>query len=412
MRPRTALAVAAGSVVAGVSRRTGRGSGGTIGGRVTLALQPKALAELGAGRTTVLVSGTNGKTTTTLMLTRALGALGEVGSNSGGANLPGGIATALARTPRAPYAALEVDERYVPLMLTTLRPAAVVLLNLSRDQMDRVGEMRSTEAAWRAALAAAPATTVVANCGDVLVTSAAADAEQVVWVAAPGSWHSDEGSCPRCGSALLVGGDRWRYECGFTRPAPDWSLDGATLLGPDGTVALDLGLPGPPNLANAALAVAAAVSLGAPLAGAVEGVESVSEVAGRYRVVEHRGRQVRALLAKNPAGWAELLRILDADETTGADGGPVVVAINAQGVDGRDTSWLWDVPFERLRGRSVVASGERAADLAVRLTYAEVPHVLEPDPLAGIEHLPPGPVDVIGNYTAFTQLSRRLPNAR
>ena len=89
-----------------------------------------------------------------------------------------------------------------------------------------------------------------------------------------------------------------------------------------------------------------------------------------------------------------------------------MVAINAQGVDGRDTSWLWDVPFERLRGRTVVASGERAVDLAVRLTYAEVPHVLEPDPLAGIEHLPVGPVDVVGNYTAFTQLSRRLPNAR
>jgi len=241
----------------------------------------------------------------------------------------------------------------------------------------------------------------------VLVTSAAAATQQVVWVAAPGSWHSDEGSCPRCGSALLAGGDTWRYECGFTRPEPSWWLDGATLVGPHGAVPLDPRLPGPPNLANAALAVAAAVSLGAPLAGAVQGVESVSEVAGRYRVVEHRGRQVRALLAKNPAGWAELLRILNADGT----GGPVVVAINAQGVDGRDTSWLWDVPFERLRGRDVVASGERAVDLAVRLTYAEVPHVLEPDPLAGIEHLPVGPVDVVGNYTAFTQLSRRLPNA-
>ena len=403
MRTRTALALTAGDLVARASRRAGRGSGGTIGGRVALALQPGALAELGAGRTTALVSGTNGKTTTTLMLARALETLGEVASNTGGANLPSGIAAALAARPRAAYAALEVDERYVPRMLVALAPAMVVLLNLSRDQMDRVGELRSTEQAWRTALAAVSGTTVVANCEDPLVTSAAADAERVVWVAARGTWHSDEGSCPRCGSALVAGGEHWRYECGFARPEPAWWLDGALLTGTGGeALDLALGLPGPANLANAALAVAAAVTLGAPPEGAVEGVRSVTEVAGRYRVVEHRGRRVRALLAKNPAGWAELLRILDPDAV------PVVVAINARGVDGRDTSWLWDVPFERLRGRRVVASGERATDLAVRLTYAQVQHTVEPDPLAGVDALPVGPVDVIGNYTAFTSLSRRL----
>jgi UDP-N-acetylmuramyl tripeptide synthase len=109
------------------------------------------------------------------------------------------------------------------------------------------------------------------------------------------------------------------------------------------------------------------------------------------------------MLAKNPAGWAETLRVLDEDT-------PVIVAVNAQEADGRDLSWLWDVHFERLRGRQVVVTGERSADLAVRLCYAEVAHWTAPDPVSAIDSLPPGGVEIVANYTAFRDLVNRLPS--
>jgi UDP-N-acetylmuramyl tripeptide synthase len=403
----TAFAVVAGKVVAWMSRLARLGRGGVIGGRVSLVLQPGALHELCRGRVTALVTGTNGKTTTTRMLTSAVAGLGAVACNETGANMPDGLVAALARTPSAEHAVLEVDERYLPAVLADVDPAVVVLLNLSRDQLDRVGEVRRTEQAIRAALSSCPAT-IVANCDDVLVTSAALDAPAPIWVSAGTAWRADSTACPRCGSVVQASGDRWWCGCGLTRPDPQWTLGADSVLrSPDGRrVRLAPGLPGAVNTANAANAVAAAVCLGVPLEDAAAAVGSVTDVDGRYRVVGYRNRTVRTLLAKNPAGWRETLEILPAGET------PVVLAVNAREADGRDLSWLWDVPFERLRDRPVVACGERATDLAVRLDYAEVPHQIVRDPLAAITRAAPGPVDVVANYTAFRDLSRRLGHAR
>jgi UDP-N-acetylmuramyl tripeptide synthase len=135
-----------------------------------------------------------------------------------------------------------------------------------------------------------------------------------------------------------------------------------------------------------------------------------TEVAGRYRSVQAGSTRARLLLAKNPAGWLEVFDLLAPSPA------PVVVAINARIADGKDPSWLWDVPFERLRGRLVVATGERSRDLAVRLHYAEVDHRHEPDPLRAIEVAAAGPagvgavseVDVVGNYTSFQAIASRL----
>lgn len=191
--------------------------------------------------------------------------------------------------------------------------------------------------------------------------------------------------------------------CGFARPQPDWTLEGDDVRTPDGWhVPLVVGVPGPANRGNAAMAAAAAGTLGVPLLPALYRIGSVSDVAGRYRVVDHQDRWTRLLLAKNPAGWREALIV-----AAGHDW-PVVLAINAREADGQDPSWLWDVSFDQVAGRPVIASGERHLDLAVRLTYAQVPHTVVPDPLAAITHVPPGPVDVIGNYTAFQGLVRKL----
>lgn len=378
-----------------------------IGGLVAMTLDRSVLRQLGEGRRTVVVTGTNGKSTTTRMTAAALGTIGPVATNAEGANMDAGLVAALAADRRAGLAALEVDEMHVPHVSDAVRPAAVVLLNLSRDQLDRVGEINVIERALRGGLARHPGAVVVANCDDVLMTSAAYDCPDVVWVAAGGSWANDSVSCPRSGEVIVRDQQHW-YSTGaeFKRPTPHWWFDpedGGNLYGPDGlTLPMRLALPGAVNRGNAAQAIAAAVALGADPAKAVAAVSAVNEVAGRYRTVRIGDHVARLLLAKNPAGWQEALSMVDKH----AEG--VVIAVNGQVPDGEDLSWLWDVRFEHFEETAVVAAGERGTDLAVRLGYAGVEHTLVHDTVAAIASCPPGRVEVVANYTAFLQLNRRL----
>lgn len=168
-----------------------------IGGLVAMTLDRSILRQLGMGRRTVVVTGTNGKSTTTRMTAAALGTLGAVATNAEGANMDAGLVAALAAHRDAELAVLEVDEMHVPHISDAVDPAVVVLLNLSRDQLDRVGEINVIERTLRAGLARHPDAVVVANCDDVLMTSAAYDSPNVVWVAAGGAWSNDSVSCPR-----------------------------------------------------------------------------------------------------------------------------------------------------------------------------------------------------------------------
>jgi len=375
-----------------------------IGGLVAMTLDRSVLRQLGVGRRTVIVTGTNGKSTTTRMTAAALGTLGPVATNAEGANMDAGLVAALAANRRAGQAALEVDEMHVPHVSDAVEPTAIVLLNLSRDQLDRVGEINVIERALRAGLAEHPKAVVVANCDDVLMTSAAYDSPNVVWVAAGGAWANDSVSCPRSGEVIVREQGHW-YSTGadFKRPSPHWWFDDDSLYGPDGlALPMRLALPGSVNRGNAAQAVAAAVALGADPAEAVAAVSAVDEVAGRYRTVHIGPHEARILLAKNPAGWQEALSMVDKH----ADG--VVIAVNGQIPDGEDLSWLWDVRFEHFEDTTVVAAGERGTDLAVRLGYAGVQHTLVHDTVAAIASCPPGRVEVVANYTAFLQLHRRF----
>jgi len=378
-----------------------------IGGLVAMTLDRSVLRQLGAGRRTVIVTGTNGKSTTTRMTAAALSTLGAVATNAEGANMDAGLVAALAADRRAGLAALEVDEMHVPHVLDAVEAAVIVLLNLSRDQLDRVGEINVIERTLRAGLAGHPNAVVVANCDDVLMTSAAYDRPHVVWVAAGGAWANDSVSCPRSGEVIVRDKGHW-YSTGadFKRPSPQWWFDpedGGTLYGPDGlALPMRLALPGAVNRGNAAQAVAAAVALGADPVLAVEAVCQVDEVAGRYRSVRIGEHEARILLAKNPAGWQEALSMVDKHAAG------VVISVNGQVPDGEDLSWLWDVRFEHFEETPVVAAGERGTDLAVRLGYAGVEHTLVHDTLAAIVSCPPGPVEVVANYTAFLQLQRAL----
>ena len=402
---RARVATTLGDAAGRVSRLTGRGDGSVIGGVVGLRVAPDLLRQLSAGRQIVMVTGTNGKTTTTRLVAAAVGSLGqEVATNAFGANMESGLVSALSSAPDAPYAVLEVDERYLPAMMRATRPKVVVLLNLSRDQMDRAAEIWLVAKRWREAFAQQPDCGVVANADDPLIAWAASAAGHVTWVAAGQRWHEDSWCCPECGSHLRRDELGWRCgECGLSRPSARWVLDDGSVIDATGAVhELDLSLPGRANRSNAAMALAVASLFGASVDQALPHLRAVTSVAGRYTTIERRGRSLRLLLAKNPAGWLEAFDVLDPDRR------PVLLAVNAQGPDGRDTSWLWDVDYRVLRDRPVLISGERRTDLAVRLEADEVPFGLADDIEAAVDLVLPGGLDVIANYSAFQQIRTAL----
>ncbi len=385
-----------------LSRGLRGGSGLVIGGRVLTAVAPAAPAALSAGRRVVLVSGTNGKTTTTALTVAALADGEPVGTNRDGANTGVGIAGTLATTTERRLV-LEVDEAWLPWAVRTTSPKAVILSNLTRDQLSRNHEVGALAASMRHGLAGVP--WVVANADDPGVVWAALAAKNQVWVSAGERWTADSLVCPACGGLCVRTGEDWACSsCALRRPTPDWWLDGTDLVGHHDRVHLDLDLPGTFNLGNAALALAAAVAAeGVPVADGADRLSSVASVAGRFDRVRHGAHDVRLMLAKNPAGWLELLAMMEPDEH------PVVLLFNADGVDGRDPSWLYDVSFSSLSGREVLVQGRRATDLAVRLELDGVAARRVTGPLrAALAELPPGQVDVVGNYTAFRTAMKEL----
>jgi lipid II isoglutaminyl synthase (glutamine-hydrolysing) len=401
---RARLATTVGGAAGRASRLAGRGDGSVIGGVVGLRLKPDLLSLLARGRQIVLVTGTNGKTTTTRLITAAVGTLGQqIASNAFGANMEAGLVAALARAPEATMAVLEVDEKYMPAMLQATGARVVTLLNLSRDQMDRAAEIWLLARRWRAALAAADCR-VIANADDPLVAWAAGQARKVTWVAAGQRWHDDSWCCPNCGSHLRRDGEDWHCgECPNRRPPVSWVLAGDEVIDPTGRARpLDLSLPGRANRSNAVVALAVADVFGVGVTQALTAIGQVRSVAGRYTHVERRGCDLRLLLAKNPAGWLEALDVLVPAPV------PVTLAVNAQVPDGRDTSWLWDVDYRRLRGRPVFVTGERRTDLAVRLEADEVAFRVVGNIDEAVDLARSPAMEVIANYTAFQQIRALL----
>lgn len=406
---RARAAVTAAKLATTASRLSGRGAGGMIGGLIANAIDPGILEKLGGNRPTVLVTGTNGKSTTTRMLAAAMRSRYPVATNERGDNMDAGIISALLAGKEASHVVLEVDELHVPKVAERLRPEVMVLLNLTRDQLDRVGEINKIERALRDCINAHPQMLVIANCDDVLMSSVAFDAKNVIWVSAGAGWVGDSVTCPRTQSHIVRDGEDWyalkKLGDGreFRRPTPDWIITDSGLQSPTEKSQLNLQLPGRANRGNAAQAIAAAVEgFGVPFTAALRATEEVESVAGRYSTIHFEGRDVHLLLAKNPAGWQEALSMIDRS----AEG--LVIAVNGQVADGEDLSWLWDVKFEDFESLPVKAAGERGTDLAVRLTYASVEHDYHRDPLAAIRACPTGRVEVLANYTAFRDLKKAL----
>jgi UDP-N-acetylmuramyl tripeptide synthase len=399
---RAKVATSVSKTAAALSRAAGRGDGSVIGGWIGLKIDPELLSHLAAGRAIALVSGTNGKTTTTRLTAAAMQTLGRVASNSFGANMPSGHTSALAKAGSTPFAVLEVDEHYLPQVVAEPTPRVIALLNLSRDQLDRAKEVAMMAALWRDTLVKSPDVRVVANADDPMVVWAATGSQHVTWFSAGQRWNDDSWVCPQSGHPIeRANGDWWCTGCWLRRPRPQWQVEDEGVIDPRGDWHLvKLQLPGRVNLGNAATALAVAAEFGVRPIEAVPRLSTVTSVAGRYAQVDRDGRNVRLLLAKNPASWLEAFDM--------AEQAPTLLSVNARDPDGLDTSWLWDVDFSPLYNRPVLITGDRAYDLAVRLEVNGIPfrHVYSFDEV--IRAVPPGRLEVIANYTAFQDIRAEL----
>lgn len=400
------LIIALANIFGLASRAAKQGSGVMVTGRAILKLAPDAVKTLSADRKVILISGTNGKTTTTSLIFHALSTSTPVVSNFTGANLFAGLACALSKNQSAPVAVLEVDEMVMPWAIAQTKPRLIVLLNLGRDQLDRLSEVRAVAQKWKEAFAVLPAHCVVlADADDPFVTWASRDCINVIWFTSSASGHIDASTCPECGIVLVWSedGDIYQCRCGFRKPNPEWILRGNELSGPGNQkILVEIAIPGKAALGNAARAIVAGKLFGIELDVSLNAIRKISTVGGRFAALKIGKTNFRLLLSKNPASWRETL-------ATSADGPEAVaLVVNANTQDGKDTSWLWDVDFSPLAHRRVVATGERRLDLSARLTVAGITHHLCADENEAAKYFGAVDADIIASYTAFYRLSKQV----
>ena len=441
--PKLALARAAGAL----ARRAGRGGGTSLPGKLLVRLQPDAIGLL-SGRLkggSVVVSATNGKTTTAAMAASVLERTGtRLVHNRAGANMAGGVASALLDATRrgggiaGDLGLFEVDEFWLGRVADELHPRALLLSNLFRDQLDRYGELETIADRWADVVSGLAGRSDLVLCADdPLVADLGRERPGVTYfgveddsLALPGLQHAaDSKHCRRCGHAYAYDAAYLAHlghyhcpSCGARRPAPQVVAERVQLRGvrdsrftlssPAGTAEVELPLPGLYNVYNALAAAALCLTLGIELDEVVAGLNAVSAAFGRAEKVEISGRPVSILLVKNPAGANEVLRTLALEEP-GLD---VLGILNDNIADGRDISWVWDADFELLapRLRRMTCSGTRAAELALRLKYAGTDpgrlHVVEDD-VAALEAAVgagEGPLYVLPTYTAMLELHELL----
>jgi len=359
--------------VAGVlSRSLLRKSGETFPGRVLLKIHPSAIAELAKNRKIICVSGTNGKTSTTKALVTIVSKLGSVTTSPTGSNLDRGVATALMR--KSDFAVLEVDELHLSRIIQEAKPVLVLLLNLTRDQLHRMHEVKRVAERWATSAKSAPDTLFVGDIDDPFVALALSSAEQAHSVSFGGRKHLDGAVCPRCGIYLKWTKNNFKCACGLTNLSADEIFESGTAA-----------------FRNATLANVAGKLLG----GKAIAIDEKSLERSVER--EYKGVKANLRLTKNPASWGEAL-----NSVVGND---VVLIVNSREVDGIDTSWLWDISFTQLRGKRVVVCGERGLDIAYRLHVEGIEAEISSNFEEAIAKFSSGSyVHVLAAYTAFHEL--------
>ncbi|HUZ85451.1 MAG TPA: MurT ligase domain-containing protein [Candidatus Baltobacterales bacterium] len=415
---RKRAAVWAGKATGALSRVSGRGGGTTLPGDIARAIDPRVLTKLSQdlNQGSIVITGTNGKTTTARLISWLLeGAGHRVVANRAGANLIFGVtAAALDRADaggnlRADWGVFEIDEASLPKAVAELQPRVTLVMNLFRDQLDRYGELESIAKKIESALAALPENSrAILNADDPRVAEIGLGLPSApLWyglddtsIAAHELPHAaDARTCPRCGASLhfdavYVGHDGV-YQCpngDFARPKPELTATKIELNGFDSLATtidgtrIDFPLGGLYNCYNVLAAFAAAKTIGLEPDYIAERMRTFSAAFGRQERMEFRGRNLNLVLSKNPAGFNETLRTA----VDLAHGNSFLIGLNDRKADGTDVSWIWDVDFEMLKGKSrvVVPAGTRAHDLAVRLKYAGVKaEQPETDPAKALDQL-------------------------
>jgi len=403
---RGTAALWAGKLTSTVSRGLRRGGGTTLPGDVARWIDPQILTKLSRslGEGTVVITGTNGKTTTAALLRHILEAQGRpVVANQAGANLIFGVTAAVvngtswSKQLPANLGLFEIDEASLPRLVQEIAPGTIVVTNLFRDQLDRYGELETTAAHIRRALTQGPeGVTAVLNADDPMVAALGDDLPRVIYAGLDDpsllqpelSHGADAKFCPRCGSAFVFEGVYFghvgHYHCprgDFARPDPDIKATAISIEGmerlrlrvSDGAQTADVEVPlsGLYNVYNVILALAAAKAIGVPLAKSAAALRDFTPAFGRMERTTIDGRSAVLLLAKNPTGFNEVLRTaIQFGKATS-----FLIALNDRIADGQDVSWIWDVNFEQLKevASHIVVTGDRALDLQVRLKYAEIP---------------------------------------
>jgi len=372
---RLSFAIGLGRLASVISRVFLRKSGQTISGRIIIRLYPNSIKLLSAEKSVLLVSGTNGKTSTTKSLSQIVSSLGKVASNTTGSNLNWGVANALMN--HAPYAVLEVDELHLPNVIAETNPKVVLLLNLTRDQLHRMHEVKRVADRWRDACTKATETTFVIDVDDPFLNYATQSSSQVVKVSFGGRRHPDGSVCPACGKYLNWSGGVYECSCGLNNKTADQTF-------PDGSA----------GYRNAVLANIAGEVMGA------KPIDIDAKALERTITKEIGGSTATIRLTKNPASWTEALR--------GVDSNNVILILNARQVDGLDTSWLWDVSYASLKGKKVVVCGERGLDMAYRLHVEGIENTLVDSFEEAMSAFPAGSrVSVLAAYTAFFALASK-----
>ncbi|NPV54302.1 MAG: Mur ligase family protein [Firmicutes bacterium] len=503
------LAIIVGKICAFASRLLKRGGGSSLPGSLARRIEPHILVRLlekaGPALTSIIITGSNGKTTTARMVAEVLQHNGlRIVWNRSGANMVSGIISALIERCdiwgrlSADAAVFEVDEANLRHVVAAIRPRIILVTNCFRDQLDRYGEVDTTLGLIRAAIEDAPAgSLLLLNADDPLVASLASRSRcktmfygiegldlalDLACGHAPGHAQAgrvpdmnlshDARSCPNCGAyyeySLITYGHLGKYRCPrclSSRPAPDFLALNVVAQGAHGftftvgfehdlehdPVRASLGLPGLYNVYNCLAAVACCLLLDIPRRIIEEGIARSSSAFGRMETIPVGDRNVLLALVKNPVGFSEVIRTIVSEaseipgvrrrleapgiqgtqETQGALGAPrapsktLMVCLNDNFADGRDISWIWDVDMERLSRnpsfvRSIVASGTRAEDMALRLKYAGIDQekiYIEPDLdkalELGLRNLAPGEtLYVLPTYTALLEVREHIRRRR
>lgn len=446
---RLVTAVWAGKLTTTLSRALGLGAGSTYPGKIIRQIDPQALAKLtkGFSQGTVMISGTNGKTTTSNMIAHILKKAGKrITHNRAGANLITGLTASLVESCnflarlRADIGLFEVDEATVPQASKEIRPQLILVTNFFRDQLDRYGELDYTAGLIRRSLPnLAKDGKVLLNADDPLVANLGQHFQRkvVYYGIEDDSLPTNEGIqaadvkyCVSCGELYNYGtifyGHLGKYQCGKcgnARPIPQvsaCSLDFKSITRtafkvstPQGDFSVEINLPGLYNVYNALAAVSCCLMLGLSLAEIKAGLESFHPAFGRMEQIHFPENQALLILVKNPTGFNEVLRTMLIDQQPKN----LLICINDNYADGEDISWLWDVDFEGLllannQINFALTTGLRGEDMALRLKYAGLDSdkiEMEKSPkealAASLHKLKPGEnLYILSTYTAMLEV--------